>query len=455
MYASEAEMKIVWMSTRVEAAVLVALALLTARGGAAQTFGTIYSFKGTTDGSAPNGVIFGKNGSLYGTTGGGGSNGSGTVFELTPVKGAPWTKTVLLDFDGPDGALPSFYSKLALGGNGALYGTTMQGGSGDNGGTVFELAPPATAGGAWTETVLNSLPGYTAMRVPYGPVAIGSGGALYATATANEFAYSASAGGAVFMLTPPSTPGDTWTESTLVSFWPLTALGQGPESGVVSVGGSLYGTNSNYGESCGTVFELSPPGTVGGAWTATVISSFDGGGCGPIAAPTVGSGGVLYVATYAGGSGACNFQYGPLAGCGAVVQLTPPATAGGAWTEAVIYSFTGLDGDGMYPQASVVLGKDGVLYGTTNYGGSATSGSPCTGYGATSTPGPIGCGTVFQLTPPATPGGVWTETILHSFTGQDGEGSVPGPLTINADGVLFGPTFSGGGGAGTIFALEP
>jgi uncharacterized repeat protein (TIGR03803 family) len=454
-------MKVVWMSTRVEAAVLVALALLTARGGAAQTFGTIYSFKGTTDGSAPNGVIFGKNGSLYGTTGGGGSNGSGTVFELTPVKGAPWTKTVLFDFDGPDGSLPSPSAtgasggKLVFGTNGALYGTTADGGSGNNGGTIFELAPPATAGGAWTETVLYSLPGPTGPRAPFAPLVVGPGGAVYATAYSSNFVGGGSVGGTVFMLTPPATPGGTWTESTLANFWPLTALGEGPESGLVSVGGSLYGTNSDYGLQCGAVFELSPPATAGGAWTGTAISNFEGGGCGVLGPLTVGPAGVFYGTTYVGGSGACSGAYGDNGGCGTVFQLTPPATAGGAWTEAVIYNFTGLSGDGMYPAAGVVLGKDGVLYGTTDYGGSATSGSPCINYGVGGVPGPLGCGTVFQLTPPATPGGAWTETILHSFTGQDGEGSDPGPLTINADGVLFGPTFSGGGGAGTIFAVEP
>ncbi len=116
----------------------------------------------------------------------------------------------------------------------------------------------------------------------------------------------------------------------------------------------------------------------------------------------------------------------------------------------MIYLFTALNGDGAYPAAGVVLGKDGALYGTTTYGGSATSNSPCVYMGATP-----GCGTVFKLTPPTTPGGAWTETILHSFTGQNGEGSIPGPLTLSANGVLYGPTFSGGGGAGTIFALQP
>src|ERR1700679_3691108 len=79
----------------------------------------------------------------------------------------------------------------------------------------------------------------------------------------------------------------------------------------------------------------------------------------------------------------------------------------------------GTNGDGAHPSASLVIGTNGVLYGTTQYGGSATAGSRCSQYGAT------GCGTVFQLTPPSASGGTWTETILHSFTGQNGDGSVP------------------------------
>jgi hypothetical protein len=443
-----------------EAATLVGLAIFTAPRAAAQAsaFATLYSFKGGSDGAAPNGVIFGENGALYGTTYAGG-NQNGTVFELVPVKGAEWSKTVLFDFNGTDGAAPTPRANLVLRSNGALYGTTQAGGSGNNGGTVFELAPPMIAGGVWTETVLYSLPGGDdAPHFPYGGLLVGPSGALYGTALSNYFNFNLEslAGGTVFTLTPPATPGGSWTAKTLVSFWPLTAMGNGPEAGVVSTGGSLYGTNANYSVGCGVVYELSPPATEGGTWTGTAISTFEGGGCGPVAPLTVGPGGVLYGTTYAGGSGTCNFAYGQNGGCGSVFQLTPPATAGGTWTETVIYSFTGLNGDGLYPEVGVVLGKNGVLYGTTTYGGSATSGSPCINYGIAGAYGPLGCGTVFQLTPPAMPGGAWTEAILHSFTGQNGEGSIPGPLTMNADGVLFGPTFSGGtAGGGTIFAVEP
>jgi hypothetical protein len=228
-------------------------------------------------------------------------------------------------------------------------------------------------------------------------------------------------------------------------------MGYSPQAGVVFFGGKFYGTTYlTYFGLCGSVYELSPPPTGSGAWTATAIHNFQGSdGCGSLTPLTVGPLGVLYGTTFFGGSGTpCNVETGE--GCGTVFQLTPPATAGGAWTEAVIYNFTALNGDGAYPAAGLVLGQNGLLYGTTTYGGSATSGSPCSYYGAT------GCGTVFELTPAATGGGVWTETILHNFTGQNGQGSIPGPLTLSSNGVLYGPTWSGGtAGAGTIFELKP
>jgi len=161
--------------------------------------------------------------------------------------------------------------------------------------------------------------------------------------------------------------------------------------------------------------------------------------CNPVASLTIGQGGTLYGTTLHGGSG------GPCeAGCGTVFQLTPPATTGGTWTESTIYNFTGANGDGGWPAARLVLGKNGVLYGTNVIGGIINS--SCT----------QGCGTIFQLSPPAVPGGTWTETILHTFTGQNGDGSRPGPLTLAPNGVFFGSTWSGGAaGFGTVFAIKP
>jgi hypothetical protein len=68
-----------------------------------------------------------------------------------------------------------------------------------------------------------------------------------------------------------------------------------------------------------------------------------------------------------------------------------------------------------------------------------------------------GCGTVFSLTPPASPGGSWTETVLHAFSGGD-DGGLPraGP-TIGGSGVLYGSTtaYRPVGKYGRVFALMP
>jgi hypothetical protein len=68
-----------------------------------------------------------------------------------------------------------------------------------------------------------------------------------------------------------------------------------------------------------------------------------------------------------------------------------------------------------------------------------------------------GCGIVFELTPPSTPGGAWTETVLHSFSGQDGDGAIPlGSLTLSSSGEFYGNTSAGGtAGKGTIFSPVP
>jgi len=159
---------------------------------------------------------------------------------------------------------------------------------------------------------------------------------------------------------------------------------------------------------------------------------------------------VLYGTTLIGRSGqVCTFDPYIISGCGTGFQLTPPTVAGEAWTETVIYSFTGANSDGALPTAAVVVGKGAVLYGTTQYGGlpSTTCNSEA---------GAIGCGTVFALTPPPTTGGVWTESVLHSFMGENGEGANPETLTLSSTGVLYGPTGNGGSaGHGTIFTVTP
>lgn len=112
---------------------------------------------------------------------------------------------------------------------------------------------------------------------------------------------------------------------------------------------------------------------------------------------------------------------------------------------ASLYKFQG-GADGWNPIASLIGDPAGNLYGTTMYGGSDNS--FCF---------PNGCGTVFQLQPPASPGGVWTKTVLYNFTGNP-DGSYPssGHLIFDKAGNLYGTTLFGGSagfGYGTIFQL--
>jgi uncharacterized repeat protein (TIGR03803 family) len=327
-----------------------------------------------------------------------------------------------------DGAYPQ--APLVLGSNGTLYGTTMLA-TGFSTGTVFKLVPPSSAGGAWTEVVLhlfNGVPGQPGDGAyPYGGLVLTSTGTLYGTTDSG----GQSSNGTVFALTPPSGTGP-WTESLLHSFTSTNGDGSGPLAGLVTgPNGVLYGTTSGGGSAhAGTVFQLTPPASQGAPWTETILYSFtglNGDGKNPNAGVIIGAGGVLYGTT----------AYGGTSNYGAVFQLTPPAS-GTTWTEQILYSFAGYS-DGEHPVAGLHLGPSGLLYGTTTTGGAGRQ------------------GTVFQLVPPSSLGGAWTESILHSFTGTNGDGADPcGNVVFNSAGVMFGTTAGGGKASfGTVFLLKP
>ncbi|MGA2695981.1 MAG: choice-of-anchor tandem repeat GloVer-containing protein [Terriglobales bacterium] len=194
--------------------------------------------------------------------------------------------------------------------------------------------------------------------------------------------------------------------------------------GVTSVGGA-YASNPKF--SCGTVFELSP--TASGGWKETVLHKFIGlptDGCEPSGGLALDTEGNLYgVTIYGGAYGTGNTQ-----GYGTVFELSP--TAGGGWTEAVIYNFRGEDGpDGFYPIGNLVVDVDGDLFGVTATGGNVDPGEDV--------------GTVYELSPLASG---WQETILHSF-GEDSQRqaagwSPSGGVIFDAAGNLYGATGSGG-----------
>jgi uncharacterized repeat protein (TIGR03803 family) len=167
-----------------------------------------------------------------------------------------------------------------------------------------------------------------------------------------------------------------------------------------------------------------------GRWKLTVLHSFGGptgDGASPLGNLLLDSTGVLYGTTANGGT----------AGYGAVFSLTPPTASGGPWTETLLYNFTGAS-DGGQPRAGLVITSAGVLYGTTYNGGSA-------GYGA-----------VFSLTPPISAGGPWTQAVPYSFPGGIGGANPQAGLVMDATGLLYGATYTGGSSnLGTVFSLQP
>src|SRR5258708_4997026 len=122
----------------------------------------------------------------------------------------------------------------------------------------------------------------------------------------------------------------------------------------------------------------------------------------------------------------------------AFLVLAVSLLAGNAFAtaEKVAYSFLGFS-DGANPNGGLVADAAGNLYGTTVGGGTGKA------------------GTIFELSPPATAGGAWTETVLHNF--QDTDGQFPlGALIIDKVGNLYGTTARGGNhGLGSVFKLSP
>jgi uncharacterized repeat protein (TIGR03803 family) len=308
----------------------------------------LYNFTGGSDGSQPYaGLIFDSTGNLYGTTYRGGTSNAGVVYRLRPPaqQGGTWTETVLYSFaGGSDGMGPQ--SDLNFGQDGNLYGTTDNGGAPGNG-IVFQLAPPPTADGTWTESVLHRFM-VNEGTSPRAAVIFDGNGSLYGT-LANDGAFGA---GAVFRLQPPATSGGAWTEETLYTF--TGPDGFGPLCRLVLVGGNLFGTTVVGGaNSVGTIFQLAPPANGQGVWTETVLHSFSCGsdGCFPWPGLIMDKKGVFYGTTQFGGL--------PSNG-GTVFQLKPNS---GVLTESVLFSFVA--GNDQLSAAGLLLGNGGTLYGTT------------------------------------------------------------------------------------------
>jgi uncharacterized repeat protein (TIGR03803 family) len=474
----------------------------------------LYSFKaGTADGNSPNGALIqGSDGNFYGTTYSGGTYGTattgGTVFKITPAG----IETVLYSFQGGtvDGSLP--YAGLALGSDGSFYGTTYFGGAygtATTGGTVFRITPAGIetvlhsfgsgtadgsgpeaglilgsdgnfysttqAGGTYADgTVFKITPAGAETVVysfgsdadadgsyPFGPLIQGSDGNFYVT-TGTGGAYNY---GSVVKITPEG------AETVLHSFGGGNADGSIPEAALIQGSdGNFYGTTGSGGTyNNGTVFKITATGD------ETVLYSFKGGttdGSGPQGALVQGSDGNFYGTT--GFAGASN--------SGTAFGISP------AGAETMLYSFGGGTADGSHPDAALIQGSDGNFYGTTQTGGTGSSGTvfkvtPAgvetvlysftpseigTGdadqpygaliqgvdgnfYGTTGAGGTVGSGTIFKVTPAG------METVLYSFGGAPTDGSYPsGTLIRGSDGSFYGTTAEGGTySQGTVFKIAP
>jgi uncharacterized repeat protein (TIGR03803 family) len=386
-----------------------ALSAAIAQIAQAQTFSVLHIFTAGADGAYPRaGVTVGPGGVLYGTAEYGGTLGNGTVFRLSQMHSS-WVFSTLYDFaGGSDGVAP--IGGVVIGPNGALFGTTQQGGP-ENDGTVYALKAPATVCKStacyWDETILHTFTGVPDGFNPWVEnLVFDVAGNIYGTTT-NGGAHGA---GTVFELTPS---GSGYTETILHNF-AGSPDGAYPFAGVVfDAAGNLYGTTGNGGTGrgcdfgCGTAFQLTPSG---GSWQESDLLNFDQGSTGmdggyyvysPLLLDSTGN---LYGTTI----------YSRTELDGVVFKLAP---SGGGFAPSVFFPFP----SGCQPYGGVTMDSAGNFFGTCLAAGS---------------------GSIFELTN-CSQSCVMVD--LHDFDGRDGY--MPyGTPTLDANGNLYGTTMYGGTG---------
>ena len=417
--------------------ILFVFCAATAIASPADTSITLYFF-GEWDGKYPAaGLVQASDGNFYGTTSLGGDHGWGTVFKITP-RG---TLTILHSFDGFDGGEP--LASLVQASDGNFYGTTAAGGANcvpHNGcGTVFKITPGGTLTTLYT---FCSQSGCADGAYPEAGLVQASDGNFYGTtgsggAHGPDYYCPDNGCGTVFKITPDG------TLTTLYTFCSQSDCADGaePEAGLVqATDGNFYGTTWGGGsnefcvqEGCGTVFKITPAPNP--PWPLTTLYRFcpQGGYCADGANPAAG----LVQATDGNFYGTTECVYG----CpGTVFEITPD----GALT--TLHLFAG-GYDGAQPAAGLVQATDGNFYGTTSCGG-----------------GGFSCGgTVFKITPDG------ALTTLHNFWYNplyNDDGFVPEAALVQArDGKFYGTTYWGGipigdcsdyhdAGCGTVFSLD-
>jgi len=378
---------------------------------------TLYNFSGVDgDGSHPIGdLIMDANGVLYGVTHG--SPGD-KIYQLIPpaFAGGEWTKVNIYNGNAPGTEVHGNFTPLIFGKHGELFGLSLacDNGPPHQGSCVFQLSPPASAGGAWQMSILAYELNFEygdGRIVRTGTLAIDSNGNLYGITHRRENETY----GTAYQLSPSG--GGAWTQTLLYKFlrFPPPFIGfWEPQDGlVIDQNGALYGSTTR-GR---VVYRLSPPTAAGGAWSATSL----GGGFYDISGLTISPSGWLYAVDnipFRGhkligirivpgvgpnyvespfnlqGSGPgwelvsdkSGVLYGTDRDAQVVYKVIPPAVSGGDWSYSVRFSGS----DGSDPFGRLLMDESGNLFGATLTGG---TGNRCHNY----PPYPAGCGTVFEL----------------------------------------------------------
>ena len=394
----------------------------------------LFSFTAAGNSSPQAGLLLARDGNFYGCS-------RGSVFKMTPA-GAFSTLAFLIPLDGT-----SPLAGLSLGPDGNFYGTTSFGGT-NNAGTIFKLTPNGALTSLSSFNVTNGLN-------PYANLTLGPDGNFYGTTALGG---GPSSGGVVFRVSTNGALTRLVALDGVTAADPQSQLTLGPD-------GNFYGTtiDGGTGEN-GTVFRVS----TNGAFTSLFSFNFFNGST-PQGGLALGMDGNFYGT--ANGGGSSGFF------AGTVFRVTPA----GALT--TLLSFNQANGQG--PEAGLVQGADGILYGSTAEGGDTgagtifkitTNGTMATLFQFHSTDGAIpvarmifgpdgnlygttaaggagidvnhqGFGTVFRITT----NGVFTSLVqFHGTNGSNPQAA----LAIGPDGNLYGTTSAdGAGGGGTIFRV--
>ncbi len=364
-----------------------------------QNYSLLVNFDAFNGANPYGSLVQGTDGNFYGTTSTGAYPSDGTVFTMTP--GGMLTKLFGFDNHNSDGEFP--FDTLVQATDGNFYGTTSTAGA-YGAGTVFEITPEGA------HTTIYSFcpqPGCTDGSHPYAGLVQGTDGNLYGTTLTGGSSCDIHGCGTVFKITPE---GTLTTLHTFCTSYPCTDGGYPYGRLVQGTDGNFYGTTEN------TVFKITPGGIF------TTLHFFAG-------APNDGAYSYAGVVQAKDGNFYGTTSEGGAYNKGAVFRMTPGGTV------TIIYSFCpGIDcTDGISPKGDLIQASDGNFYGTTQYDGTRTD-----------------AGTVFKVTS----GG--TFTLLHSFQGSPNDGAHSQNGLVQAtDGSFYGMTTDGGSSNyGIVFRLD-